>query len=63
MSSASAATFTFDHGFLKISGLAAPQEVITPANAVELKNVFPDGGGNFTVAANPDVNEQALIDE
>ena len=33
VSSASAATFTFDHGFLKISGLAAPQEVITPANA------------------------------
>jgi hypothetical protein len=49
-SAASADTITLDHGFLKISGLEAPQEIIdTTTGPVVLSGVTYDGGGNFSV--------------
>jgi hypothetical protein len=56
VTSASAETITLDHGFLKISGLEEPTEVITPAFPVTLSTdaALP---GAFTVQNDPDVNE------
>jgi hypothetical protein len=53
VSSASAATITLDHGFLKISGLAEPTEIVTPADAVDLNGVTYSGGTSGTFTTTP----------
>ncbi len=53
VSSASAATITLDHGFLKISGLAEPTEIVTPADPVELNGVTYSGGTTGTFTTTP----------
>jgi hypothetical protein len=62
VSAASADVITLNHGFLKISGLEAPQEVITPANSVKLTTgaALP---GAFTVNNNADVNDVQTISQ
>ena len=51
VSSASAATISFDNAFLKISGLADPQNIGVDGNPVDLTGVTYSGGtsGTFTV--------------
>ena len=54
VSSASAATITLDHGFLKISGLEDPTEIINAdTGPVQLNNVTYSGGTSGTFTTTP----------